>query len=112
MPIVGIALPKSAQTSALIPLIAGAHALLSRSRRRGRLSYMHFKVMAAAATIVLIAGSAAAQQQERVFLSSAADREVWRGETAGSQAALSLDRGDVSTDHRFEFFESEHAALR
>ncbi|HXT29354.1 MAG TPA: FG-GAP-like repeat-containing protein [Vicinamibacterales bacterium] len=61
---------------------------------------MHFKAMAAAATIVLIAGSAAAQEQ--VLLSSAADREVWRGETAGSQAALSLDRGDVSTDQRRE----------
>src|SRR3954471_4024233 len=56
---------------------------------------MHFRVMTVVATIVLIAGAAEAQQ-ERVLLSNAANREVWRGETSGSQAALYLDRGDLN----------------
>jgi hypothetical protein len=55
---------------------------------------MQFKAMAAAVTIVLIGSSAAAQ--ETVSLSDAANREVWRGEATGAQAAFYLDRGDVS----------------
>jgi hypothetical protein len=44
---------------------------------------------------VLLAASAAVGQ-ETVQLSSAIQREVWRGETAGSEAAFYLDRGDLS----------------
>jgi len=51
-------------------------------------------VSAAAASVLLLASAAIAQ--ETVSLSSSANREVWRGETSGSQAGLSLDRGEVS----------------
>ena len=47
-----------------------------------------------AAAILVVASRAAAQ--ETVSLSDSANREVWRGEGAGAQAASSLDRGDVS----------------
>ena len=54
-----------------------------------------FKAVAATAvTILLCAASVAAQ--ETVSLASSTNREAWRGETAGSQAGIWLDRGDVS----------------
>jgi len=60
------------------------------------------KVTTTGAAILLIASGAAAQ--ETVSLASAANREVWRGETAGAQAGLSLDRGEVSAgDQRRDF---------
>src|SRR4029078_3601543 len=52
------------------------------------------KTASAAAAVLLLA--AASQAQETVSLSNAPNREVWRGETSGSQAGLSLDRGEVS----------------
>ncbi|MGH9309642.1 MAG: FG-GAP-like repeat-containing protein, partial [Vicinamibacterales bacterium] len=51
-------------------------------------------VAAFIASFVMTAGGAAAQST--VFLvNDSTTREVWRGETGGSQAGLSLDRGDV-----------------
>jgi hypothetical protein len=47
------------------------------------------------AIAVLLATTTAAAQ-ETVQLSNPAQREVWRGESAGSEAAVYLDRGDLS----------------
>ena len=53
-------------------------------------------VAAAAATLLLWTSSASAQNaQVTINLSNSANREVWRGETAGSKAGTSLDRGEV-----------------
>jgi hypothetical protein len=46
--------------------------------------------------IVVVLGANAAGAQETVHLGNAAQREAWRGETAGSEAAVHLDRGDLS----------------
>src|SRR5262245_54267487 len=60
------------------------------------------RVTTTGAAILLIASGAGAQ--ETVSLASAGNREVWRGETAGAQAGLSLDRGEVSAgDQRRDF---------
>ncbi len=58
---------------------------------------MQFSRMAAAAlgAILLTAGEAAAQSTV-LLATDSTNREVWRGETTGSQAGFSLDRGDVS----------------
>jgi hypothetical protein len=47
--------------------------------------------------IVVLLGANAAAAQETVQLSSPAQREAWRGQTAGSEAAAYLDRGDLSS---------------
>ncbi len=58
-------------------------------------STMHaFRTFAA---IVVLLGTGAAEAQETVHLGSATQREAWRGESAGSEAAISLHRGEVSS---------------
>src|SRR5690242_16115411 len=49
-----------------------------------------------AAVLLMSLAAAGANAQETVNLSSSTNREAWRGETTGSQAGASLDRGDVS----------------
>lgn len=44
--------------------------------------------------------AAAASAQSTVFLSSSTNREVWRGESTGSQFGVYLDRGELSGDSR------------
>ena len=51
-------------------------------------------VVTGSAIVMLFATGVRAQ--ETVAFGSAANREEWRGQTSGSQAGLSLDRGDVS----------------
>jgi hypothetical protein len=52
---------------------------------------------AAAVLAALAVTASTANAQSTVFLANdSTTREVWRGETAGSEAGLSLDRGDVS----------------
>ncbi|MGH9374131.1 MAG: integrin alpha, partial [Vicinamibacterales bacterium] len=50
---------------------------------------------AAAAAAVFLSASVAAAQSTTLLANASENREVWRGETAGSAAGLSLDRGDV-----------------
>jgi hypothetical protein len=64
---------------------------------KGDEELMHYftTIIAAGAAVFLLAVPGACAQ-ETVSLASSSNREAWRGQTAGSLAGFSLDRGDVS----------------
>lgn len=56
---------------------------------------MQLRTVLSGATVAVLLATAAAAQ-ETVSFSSSTNREAFRGETTGSQAGISLDRGEVS----------------
>ena len=57
---------------------------------------MHWWRLIGGAAAIATFVSATAAAQETVSFSSATHREAWRGETTGSQASISMDRGELS----------------
>ena len=59
---------------------------------------MQFRRVITAAGFLTALGAASAAAQPTVYLSiDTPHREVWRGQTNGSAASFSLDRGDLNT---------------